>query len=108
MIEMHDITVCGMAVRVILDHATACRMIREAGHEPPRIPAGCNTCTMLLRLRSGEPALAINQTGWAPIATDNEHEVNGCLLLILLDAGTDTDIEAGQALRQIYHTIEEL
>lgn len=107
MSEIHDLTIDGRAVRVVMDHATACDLIRSAGREPPKIPAGCNTVTMLLRLADGLPALAINQTGWVPRASDDEQEVNGCMLIVLTDDACDTEIESAVALERIYHKLSE-
>ena len=51
------------------------------------LSAGCNTVLQSLTLASGERALAICQRGNAPIARDDEREVNGWSLLVLLSPG---------------------
>jgi hypothetical protein len=81
--EYYDTEICGATVRIVLDHATAHDIVTAAGKTPPKIPSGYNTVTMMFRLDDGTPAMCVNQRGFERIASDNEHEVNGCLVLLL-------------------------
>ena len=78
--------VFGAPLRAHLAHAEVLAILAAAGVPVPTIPAGCNTVRANLTLPSGEHALFSMQRGFAPIARDDEHEVNGALLLVLADA----------------------
>jgi hypothetical protein len=78
--------VFGAPLRAHLAHAEVLAILAAAGVPVPTIPAGCNTVRANLTLPSGEHALVSMQRGFAPIARDDEHEVNGALLLVLADA----------------------
>jgi len=78
--------VFGAPLRAHLAHAEVLAILAAAGVPVPAIPAGCNTVRANLTLPSGEHALFSLQRGFAPVARDDEHEVNGALLLVLADA----------------------
>lgn len=82
-IETHHIIFEGHSITAVLDHSMACEVVRTAGIEPPQIPAGCNTVLRSFRTAEGRDALYIAQLGFAPIAGDNEQQVNGAMCLIL-------------------------
>lgn len=65
--------------------ATLHTVLSDHGRELPPIPAGCNTVSTELTLRTGERALICVQGGFAPEARDDEREVNGAVLLVLAD-----------------------
>lgn len=73
----------GHTLTAVLEHAAADRLLAAAGWQIPAIPAGCNTVEFPFTTADGRRALAVNQRGFAPRASDNEEEVNGCLVLIL-------------------------
>lgn len=75
-----------MIIAVTLDHATALAAYTAAGHPYPTIPAGCNTVWHPFTTTEGQPAVVVNQRGFAPEAGDNEEQVNGCLLAVAIDA----------------------
>jgi hypothetical protein len=75
-----------MKIAVAFAHTDAVRILSEAGQPIPRIPAGCNTISQHFTTADGQPALVINQTGFAPTQADNEEECNGCMIAIALDA----------------------
>lgn len=83
--EALKFTVNGAPMRAHLSHADVCGILAAAGIPLPAIPAGCNTVRANLTLPSEEHALVFVQRGFAPIARDNEREVNGALLLVLAD-----------------------
>jgi len=93
--EKHIITYNGAPIGVHLTHADALGAICAAGVEPGQIPAGCNTLLQPLTLQNGAHALGICQRGFSPRASDNEEQVNGWTLLVLLDpAWSATDAQA--------------
>lgn len=104
--ECYDTDVCGVPVRVILDHATACDIVITAGHATPIIASGYNTATLQFRLTDGTPAMCINQSGWARRASDDEGDVNGCLVLMIRDGMALTDEEAAQLFERVHRTLE--
>ena len=75
-----------MKIAVCIDHDQALAAYRDAGGEYPTIPPGKNTVWECFRLESGEHAIIINQTGFAPNVNDNEEMVNGCSLAVACDA----------------------
>jgi hypothetical protein len=75
-----------MKIGLITRHAEAASILRGAGVSVPTIPAGCNTISQHFLTAEGQPALVINQTGFAPTQADNEEECNGCMIAIALDA----------------------
>lgn len=76
----------GAPLRAHLAHADVLEILAAAGIPIPTIPVGCNTVRANITLPSGEHALFSMQRGFAPVARDDEHEVNGALLLVLADA----------------------
>ena len=83
--ETLHFTVCGAPLRAHLAHAEVLAILAAAGVPVPAIPVGCNTVRANLTLPSGEHALFSMQRGFTPVARDDEHEVNGALLLVLSD-----------------------
>lgn len=73
-------------MRLHLSHDDACAILAESGIAIPAIPTGCNTYKNYVTLASGEKAIFVIQSGCAPIAGDNEREVNGAMLMVLADA----------------------
>ena len=96
----------GHKVTLITDHARAVAAIRAAGYFPPVIPDGYNTDLLGIRLPGGEPALAINQTGFQRIRADNEEQVNGITLVVLDGQAAMDDATAERTLTEIYRVIE--
>jgi hypothetical protein len=84
--ETLTFTIFGAPLRAHLAHADVLAILSAAGLPVPTIPAGCNTVRANITLPGGEHALVSLQRGFAPIARDDEHEVNGALLLVLADA----------------------
>ena len=85
--EIHSLDYKGVRLRTHLTHADALAHMQRAGLAPAPIPPGCNTVLQPFTLASGETALAICQRGIAPIARDDERQVNGWSLLVLLTPG---------------------
>jgi hypothetical protein len=83
--ETIHFTVFGAPLRAHLAHAEVLAILAAAGVPVPAIPAGCNTVRADITLPSGEHALFSMQRGFSPVARDDEHEVNGALLLVLAD-----------------------
>ena len=77
--------VFGAPLRAHLAHAEVLAILAAAGIPIPTIPVGCNTVRANITLPSGEHALFSMQRGFAPVARDDEHEVNGALLIVLAD-----------------------
>jgi hypothetical protein len=92
-----------MKIGVTITHAEAARILTDAGVPVPRIPAGFNTISQHFTTAEGQPALVINQTGFAPTQADNEEECNGCTVAIVIDAAPQA--EAVAALEQWLKTI---
>jgi hypothetical protein len=84
--ETLRVNVSGAPLRAHLAHAEVLAILAAAGVPVPAIPTGCNTVRADITLPSGEHALFSMQRGFSPVARDNEHEVNGALLLVLADA----------------------
>jgi hypothetical protein len=101
--EIHDLQFDGHAVRAVLDHVTACDIIRTSGHAVPNIPEGFNTVEMLFRDAGGRPSLALVQGGFSREQRDDEREVNGCTVFILQRSTGDDhrDAEILQGLRKM-------
>ena len=85
--EIHTLDYKGALLRAHLTHSEVLTQLAAAGVAPLPIPAGCNTVLQPLTLAAGETALAICQRGIAPIARDDERQVNGWSLLVLLTPG---------------------
>lgn len=85
-------------IGIILDHKEALAIYTASGHDYPTIPDGCNTLEKSFRTPDGKHALLVNQRGFSPIASDNEEEVNGCLVFICTE-----DCEEALA----FHAIEQ-
>lgn len=92
-----------MKIAVTIHHAEAARILTDAGVPVPRIPKGCNTISQHFVTAEGQPALVINQTGFAATQADNEEECNGCTVAIVLDPVTES--EAVATLEQWLQTI---
>ena len=84
--ETLSFTVKGAPLRAHLSHADVLAILDAAGIPLPPIPAGCNTVRANRVLPSGEQALVFVQRDFAPVARDDEREVNGALLIVLADA----------------------
>lgn len=91
-------------INVNLDHAAAAAEYAAAtGEDWPRIPPGKNTVWRHFVTRSGQHAIIINQRGFAPEATDNEQQVNGCSIAVLLD-----DVPAAAARAALEEWVKEI
>jgi hypothetical protein len=99
--ETHDITFEGVHLRLHSSHADADRILAENGWQIPSIPDGCNTALFYFQTKEGLQALAVNQRAFAPLASDNEQEVNGCTVLLCLDSNLDL-IDARALLKRFY------
>lgn len=102
--ETINFTVNGAPATAHLSHSDVCAILAVAGIPLPVIPAGCNTVRANLNLLSGEHALVFVQRGFAPVARDDEREVNGALLIVLADpewSETDARKILDAALAQI-------
>jgi hypothetical protein len=105
MSEIHDINFEGVHLRVHSSHADADRILAENGWQVPSIPKGCNTALFYFQTKGGLQALAVNQRGFDPKATDNEQEINGCSVLICLDRTLDL-IDARALLQRFYEKVD--
>lgn len=83
-----------MKIGIELDHAAAAGILTDAGVAVPRIPPGKNTVLLHFSTAAGQPALAINQTGFSRVLADNEEQINGLSVAIVLD---DTPAPAARA-----------
>lgn len=95
--DTHTIPFKGRQILAVLDHATALDICAANGYEL-EIPDGCNTVWRHIRTRAGNAALAYRQTGFTPIQSDNEHEVNGAGCIIIQDSADLTDSQAAEIL----------
>lgn len=82
-----------MQISTELDHTKALSIYQAAGHPFPAIPAGANTRTEPFITTNGLPAVLVNQRGFSPIATDNEEQINGCMVLQAVDPAAKTNPE---------------
>ena len=78
-----------MTISAELDHHRALAHFTAAGHAFPAIPPGKNTVWHHFTLPDGSPAVLVNQSGLIPTAADNEEQVNGCSLIVALDAPSE-------------------
>ena len=92
-----------MQIGIIIDHKEALSVYQAAGHSYPTIPANSNTYHAHFTTADGNPALIVNQRGFAPTASDNEEQVNGCSVAIAIDP-PDPDT-ARATLNQWLHQI---
>ena len=83
--EIHAFDFRGAPIRAHLTHSDVLAILSDHGRELPAIPAGCNTVSTELTLRTGERALICVQGGFAHEVRDDEREVNGAMLLVLAD-----------------------
>jgi hypothetical protein len=83
MVETHTIQWEGHTILAVLDHDSAQDIVRAQGMDPPEIPAGSNTVSQGFWDAEGRAVLYCAQRGFSPQASDNEHQVNGALCLIL-------------------------
>lgn len=91
----------GSPVRIIMSHADALAKLAADGYLPPRIPEGCNTSTWYYQDRDGHQCLVANQRGFTRELQDDEEEVNGLGVFILLDPTVDL-IDARAKLRRYF------
>lgn len=90
--ETYEIKFNGHRLTAVLDHATAADIVQANG-QVLMIPAGCNTVKLPFRALNGNAVLAYAQRGFAPLASDNEMQINGTGAVILEDsADMDDDI----------------
>lgn len=68
-----------------LDHKQALKIYRDTGAGYPAIPPGANTIWHHFKIEAGNHCVIINQRGFAPAAIDNEEQVNGCAVAMVLD-----------------------
>jgi hypothetical protein len=78
-------------VGICLEHADALKMFQESGREFPVIPEGKNTLVVHFITKDGKYAVLVNQRGFQPIAADNEEEVNGCMVAVILEEMEEID-----------------
>ena len=91
-------------IRITLDHVAAAEEYTAAtGEEWPRIPKGKNTVWKHFTTRAGKHAVIVNQRGFEPAAEDNEQQVNGCSLAVLLD-----DVPAAAARAALEEWVKEI
>ena len=83
--EIKRLDFAGSEFLAVLTHADAVQMLREAGYALPAIPEGFNTVSIYFTTADTLQAMAMNQTGFVPVQSDNEHEVNGCSVFVCLD-----------------------
>ena len=105
--EHHDMTINGIKIRLILDHASAADLVRFCNGSIPEIPKGCNTFRLPIRMPDGTPGLAINQSGFRPVVTDNEREVNGWMCILLPDWKALSDKNALKLTAKIYEELKK-
>lgn len=90
-------------VGVVVDQAEAERVLRDASHIPPPIPAGANTAELWFRTSHGRLALAINQTGFDRTAGD-AGPINGCTVFVL----THGDLSEEEGRRVIMSAVRRV
>jgi hypothetical protein len=71
-----------MKIAALLHHRQCLAFLSENNLEAPTIPSGCNTIWRDLVLADDRHAVIVNQTGFKPMASDNEEQVNGLSLYI--------------------------
>ena len=76
-----------MKVGIELDHEKALRILTDAGGSLPSVPPGCNTALTAFATVDGLPAVAVNQSGFAPHRSDNEEQVNGLSVFVAIEGG---------------------
>ena len=81
-------------IAIELDHNKSLKIYREAGFDFPVIPEGMNTFHQHFKTTDGDNAVIVNQTGFSRILADNEEPVNGCLVIVALDAPDDVTARA--------------
>jgi len=102
--EIHTFLFHGAPIRAHLSHRDALSHILAAGVTPANIPDGFNTVEQDIVLSTGETALAVCQRRFAPIASDNENEVNGWMLIVLADPAWSGD-DAKAILQSVHRKI---
>jgi hypothetical protein len=77
-----------MKCGVEIDHRKAIAMYRavKGSGAYPRIPEGCNTNWEHFTTVEGQPAIIINQRGFERRPTDGHEQINGCSVVVALDA----------------------
>jgi hypothetical protein len=78
-----------LKIGINLDHAESLAAYQAAGHGYPAIPTGKNSVWYHFTTTDGRCAVILNQTGFAPQASDNEEQINGCMLAVMLDSVPD-------------------
>lgn len=97
----------GSPVRIIMSHADALAKLAADGYLHPRIPDGCNTSTWYYQDRDGHQCLVANQRGFTRELQDDEEEVNGLGVFILLDPTVDLIDARALLARLIEHLLTE-
>ena len=83
--EIYHVKYKGVILRVHQTHADVLAQLAKVNVAPPVIPPGCNTVALPVQLSTGEYAIVIGQCGFARSVSDDECEVNGLSLYVLLD-----------------------
>lgn len=71
-----------MKITALLNHRQCLAFLSGNNLDYPTIPSGCNTIWRDLVLADDRHAVIVNQTGFRPMASDNEEQVNGLSLYI--------------------------
>lgn len=72
-------------IGVVMEHKKALAIYTDAGNPYPYLPEGKDTLIVPFVTTDGQHAVIVNQGGFTPEAADNEDEVNGCLVAVVLD-----------------------
>jgi hypothetical protein len=81
-------------IGVCLKHDDALKCYQDTGAGYPTIPPGKNTVWHHFKTMEGKHAVIINQRGFKRFVADNEEEVNGCTVAIVLDDVPETKARA--------------
>lgn len=71
-----------MQIATITGHRQCLAFLAKNNIDAPTIPFGCNTVLKSFIIADGRHAVAVNQTGFTPIASDNEEQINGLVIFI--------------------------
>jgi len=104
--EIYDTIFKGVQLRLHSSHSDADRILAAAGWRVPTIPEGCKSSSFYFETHEGFHALAVNQRGFTPEASDNEQEVNGCAVIECLDTSIDI-IDARRILQEFKKAMVE-
>ncbi len=91
-------------ISIELDHSKALAAYTAAGNAYPTIPQGKNTVWHHFETTDGRQAVIINQRGFVPAAIDNEEQVNGCGLAVVID----DDIDPLTARKSLDQWVQEI